>query len=402
MTILNDYHQFNGIHWETGTVRNALDYAGAIMPHSGQPPTEALIFGISGGVLFGYFVFEYEGYDPHVNIITRLSPATSRILERWSIPHQSKSTTRPDKAVKNLTDVLDRGQPAIVWADMFSMPYESNFPENYPDAYLMISLLVYGYDAAADVVHIADRARVPLTCTTGELAAARGRIGKDRHRLVTLAAPDMEKLPAAVEAGIRECIFMFTEDPGKGAANNWGLRGMQKWARLLVDEKDKKGWPKLLAPGARLYTGLLSAIRFSEIWGSGGFGSRWMYADFLDEASAILNKSVLNEAAAQFRASGDLWRGLTHILLPDDVPLLKETRELTLRREALFIEQGAASLAEQIQINTRLKAIYAECSALFPMSEAQIRDQRDTLRAQVLKIHDTEQAGVGLLQVAVG
>ena len=46
---LEDYTQFGG-HIEMGTVRNALAYQGVTMPHSGDAPTQALLFGISGGV----------------------------------------------------------------------------------------------------------------------------------------------------------------------------------------------------------------------------------------------------------------------------------------------------------------------------------------------------------------
>lgn len=57
MPILADYCQFTGLHWETGTVRNYLDYCGAKAPHTGEPYSEALLMGISGGAVMGYFVF---------------------------------------------------------------------------------------------------------------------------------------------------------------------------------------------------------------------------------------------------------------------------------------------------------------------------------------------------------
>ena len=60
-----NYNQFEGLHWETGTVRNYYDFCGVKAPHTGKPYTEALLMGISGGAVMGYFVFAYQGIDPH-------------------------------------------------------------------------------------------------------------------------------------------------------------------------------------------------------------------------------------------------------------------------------------------------------------------------------------------------
>ena len=75
----------------------------------------------------------------------------------------------------------------------------------------------------------------------------------------------------------------------------------------------------------------------------GARAERPQYADFLDEASTILAKPGLQEVAQQFRTSGEAWQKLGHALLPDTVPLFKETRELTVRKSQLFVEQGGHS-----------------------------------------------------------
>jgi hypothetical protein len=71
MTLLQNYNQFDGLHWETGTVRNFWDYRGVRAPHTDQAISEALLLGISGGIVMGYFSFAYEGYDPMARILTR-------------------------------------------------------------------------------------------------------------------------------------------------------------------------------------------------------------------------------------------------------------------------------------------------------------------------------------------
>src|ERR671923_2586022 len=90
--------QLDGRHWETGSIHNALALQGVKAPHTGKPYSEALLLGISGGIVFGYFVFEYKGYLPHVALLTRntFSPFET-ILERLAIPHEVRQTTNPEQ-----------------------------------------------------------------------------------------------------------------------------------------------------------------------------------------------------------------------------------------------------------------------------------------------------------------
>ena len=128
MTILTDYQQFDGLHWETGTVRNYLDYVGVTAPHTGQPYSEALLMGVSGGAVMGYFSFNYKGYDPMARLLTRNTfDPWDTMLSRMGIIQDVAHTSKPEKGVTNLRDRLESGVPAIVWADHFSLPY-NNLP----------------------------------------------------------------------------------------------------------------------------------------------------------------------------------------------------------------------------------------------------------------------------------
>ena len=124
MPILTKYRQFGGRHWETGSVHNVLAYRGVKAPHTGMPLSEALLLGISGGLLMGYFNFAYEGYDPHVAILTRNTfDPLETLLVRLGTVQYVRQTTNAARAVKNLVEALENGEPAIVWADAFLLPY---------------------------------------------------------------------------------------------------------------------------------------------------------------------------------------------------------------------------------------------------------------------------------------
>ncbi len=198
MPQLPDYNQFAGRHWETGSVHNALAYQGIRAPHTGRPISEALLLGISGGIVFGYFIFDYTGYDPHVALLSRNTfDPLDTLLERLRIPQQNEQTASPQTAEAKLIEALENGRPAVVFADHYSLAY--NAQPNRDSMWAVLPLVVFGYDQ--DRTWIADRAQVPLEINAAELGRARGRVKKFKHRLLTLDPPDLSRLPSAVTPG---------------------------------------------------------------------------------------------------------------------------------------------------------------------------------------------------------
>ncbi len=400
MPTLSNYKHFDGRHWETGTVQNYFAYFGVKAPHTGQPYTEAMLMGVSGGVLMGYFSFTYAGHDPHVAILTRntFNPFDT-LLVRLGVIQHLRQTMDARKSLKNLLDALEEGSPAIVWADAFSLPY--NCLPVKADWWAMFPILVYGYDEDADAVYIADRSAQPFTITTGELATARGRVKKDKYRLLTLDSPDPDKLPVAVQQGIWDCLKRYTEAPVKNARANFGLAAFQRWAAVLTKPKDKQSWAKVFPPGAKMYAGLTSAFYRFGLGAVGAQGDRELYADFLDEASAVLSRPDLKESAELFRACAKGWSGLGLALLPNRVPPFKETRELLMRRRKLFVAKGGQARVEIKHINTRLESIRAEMEQSFPLTSGETAALREQIAEGVLKVGEQEKAAYESLQAAM-
>jgi hypothetical protein len=263
----------------------------------------------------------------------------------------------------------------------------------------MFPILVYGHED--DAVCIADRAQVPLTITPDELAKARARVKQVKFRVVTLEPPDEGKLATAVTQGIWDCINLFTEKPPKGSKNNFGFAAYQFWADMLVKSKAKRSWAKEFPAGSDLYAGLTSAFTDIHIFGKDGNAERTLYADFLGEASLILDKPVLKPIAQQFRTSAAAWHDLGLALLPDDVPLLQGTRQLMLQNHQLFLEKGNKSLAEREEINGRLAAIKAQIADNFPLNESEVQALQQNIRGHILTIHDIEKEAITALQLAM-
>jgi hypothetical protein len=407
MTILPNYHQFDGLHWETGSVRNALDYQGILAPHTGQPLSEALLLGISGGIVFGYFIFDYEGYDPHVALLSRNTfEPLDTLLERLRIPQDNYQTSNPRTAEENLIDVLENGRPAIVFADHYSLSY--NAMPNHEQMWGYMPLIVFGLEGGC--AQIADRARVPLEVTTAELAQARGRVKKHKHRLLALDPPNLERLPAAVTQGIWQTISLFCEAPPRGSRDNFGLAAYEKWAEMLENTRNKKSWARFLPPGPRMYAALAgypgqpSAFSWAaSTWGTGHTVDRQMYSDFLEEAAVILNKPALAELSADFRMSSAAWGRLAEALLPaaivpDEYPLLAETRKLQLRKHEVFIETGQAGLDEINSINARLTELRRQAETEFALDDTRAARFRENLREHLVEVKEIEQQAIKNLQ----
>ena len=397
-------NQFTGRHTETGSIHNALALQGVIAPHTGKPYSEALLLGVSGGITFGYFTFEYKGYLPHVAMLTRntFSPFTT-ILERLGIAQDVQQTNKAEIAEKNLLTALDSGLFPVLLADHFSLPYTGLTSNNA--MWGMVPILAVETDGK--IVTVADRSSQPLHVSMADLMMARGRVKQDKYQLMTLDAPQTTKLAGAVQKGISQAIALFTEKPPRGTRDNFGFAAYAKFAAMLVNTRNKHSWERYFAPGIRMYHALAGspiqpgAYQWVNTWVSTNGADRGLYADFLVEAAQILKRPILKEAAEKFRASHKLWLKFAEALLPDDISLLGEGKQLIQKKHDLFIKDGEAALPEMKKITVRLKEILKQSETDFPLSNSQSAELRANLRDIVMNISSTEQEAVDLMQTAI-
>ncbi|MCW5878521.1 MAG: DUF4872 domain-containing protein [Anaerolineales bacterium] len=405
MTILKNYNQFGGRHWETGSVHNVLAYQNVRALHDGKPLSEAMLLGISGGIAFGYFLFHYQGHDPQLALLTRNTfDPLQTLLERLGVVQTTLQTGNPTKAQANLLAVLESGQPAIVWADMFSLPYNLGWKTNEM-MWAMQPLVVFGHDGQR--AYIADRSSQAWVVDADRFMQARARIKKDKYRVLSLDLPSIEKLPAAIHNGIWQCIRLFTEKPPRGTRNNFGLAALQHWAKMLTNQRNPQGWACFFPAGPQLFSALLGN-RYSpglhgwvNLWGSGPGAERALYADFLVEAAALLGNPYLKESADLFRRSASAWQQLVDIALPEESDLLKVGRELQAASHKLFTTQGPHAMQE-IEANAKqFDALRKQAAQGFPLSQVEADRLYANMSAQVLAINDIEVQAVAALRGAI-
>ena len=400
---------FGGRHAETAAVKNVLARLGVIAPHTGEPFTEAMLLGIGGGVGGGYWVFEYKSHpDPLLSLFTRhawYGPEVflGALCERLGVLVVTKETTSARRAEKHLRDALGNGSPPIAWIDLASTPHALQ-PAAFSGAVPHIAV-VCRIDDAAGTVELDDRAAVPWTMDLAELAQSRAAVRGSKHRLMVVEPPPGAlDLKRAVAEGIRACYDELLSPPAHlpaWAAQNCGLAAWAKWADLLENAKDRKGWPKVFKPGRHRYQGLSQIYRAVEIESAGG-AFRPMYAEFLEDASAILAIPPLQDVAAQYRALGDQWTALATAALPDAVAPFRRARELLLARHSLFLEQGAGAVPALQQMGGELAQIEQTMDQAFPLSDQEAQQQLAELAARLRGIHAAEARAAQALQVALG
>ncbi|MBL8063811.1 MAG: hypothetical protein JNK32_12360 [Anaerolineales bacterium] len=398
--------QFTGRHYETGSVHNALALQGVKAPHTNKPFSESFLLGVSGGVVFGYFTFEYKGYLPHLALLTRNTfDPFQTILERLGVEQHILQTTKAETAEKNLIETLSTGTPVLVLADECSLPYSSKKGSAY---WNMIPVLAYDIDG--DDVLIADRSARPFRVPMKVLTQARARVKDDKFRLVTLASPLTSKLVSATQKGIWQCISLFTDKPPKGARHNFGFAAYEHFADMLVNTRNKQSWERLFAAGPRMYNALAGmaegpgaftppgVFTWVNCFGAGDGAERALYADFLDEAAILLEKKSLKDAAGQFRNSHSRWLKFADAALPSHVPVFHEAKTLLLKKHRAFIENGEDGMEEIADANKRLRKLEVEVAKNFPLTSAQTVEFRAQLREHIMAISEIEKKAVELLQ----
>src|SRR5690606_1082723 len=141
--------------------------------------------------------------------------------------------------------------------------------------------------------------------------------------------------------------------------NNFGFKAYEHWVKILTHDGAKGSWAKTLPRGRELFAGLTTAFHFSQQFGKDDSctAERHMMATFLEEAALILDKPELAEISPKLREAGVARKTLGRALLPDDVPLLKEAREIMSEKPSLFLNEGNQSTEKRLDLTKRAQEL---------------------------------------------
>jgi hypothetical protein len=383
-----------GRHPDTTALARLLAALGVTDPASGRPLGEPMVLGLTGGIGFAYFVFEYQDLATlylggRINPYVHKRDATEAALTRLGVPVQVRRTSGPATAERQLRDALDQGHPVIATVDPARLQVRSVPAEQ---AGMTPQDVLVDLDGDAPVLW--DLAPTPIPLTWPELAEARSGVRSARHRLVVAEPPPAPiDLARAAAAGIVDTWSGMLDPP----MTNFGVPGLTRWADLLTTPRNPKGWPRLLATPARQFQFLTWLYDWIETAGTGGGFFRAMYAQFLKEAAGPLDRPELTTLAADYRTLATTWTALADTAVAADRPLAQAATLLTRRRQ-LLAEQGPTATDELTAVQHELTTLAANPEPLDPAALATLLAD---LRSQVLHLTEQEEQAASTLRSAV-
>jgi hypothetical protein len=307
---------------DAGALARSLAAAGFVNPFTRLPLTEPLLFGAGGGIGFAYLVFVYPGWNS-INLDGRFNALyfeKKSLVEvacaRLGLPLRVRPMSDPALADRQLRDALANAPEVALTLDLAKLP--GRRPAS-ADPFIPRIVTVAGGDPELTVMGL-PRGRV--TMAWAEVLDARWTGAKKYGGLYVLGKPTEARdlRPALIEAMTRTAASLL--EPSRSTFDgNFGIPGIRKWARLLTDPRDKKGWAKLCPDQQSLHEALDSVVRGLSGPGTSGGAARRLYGAFLDEAAELLDEPALATTAGAYRDLSDRWVALITLAgEPDATP----------------------------------------------------------------------------------
>ena len=386
----------------TTALRVLLTHAGVVNPVTGQPFTEAMLFGIAGGIGIGVFSFRYEKEDFSSFFIAGRHlwaddlAYLNAAVGRFGLQTVVKESSGAGKAAQELLTTLEAG-PCVAWVDHSLLPHRAAPGEWSGGGYHVIT--VYKADPQKGVAWIGDLTDDPIEIPLAVLAEARARIKKQKNRLLSITPSTREvDLPSLVRHGVQSGVRELLDPAMKAARRNFQLEAIRTLAERMEGSNNAESWERVFRRGKHLWRGLTSLYNFIEHYGTGGGLCRPLFADFLDEAAPHFPS--LRGLEEQYDELGRAWTELADAALPNDVPLLAEGKRLLAHKAELLT--GGADPAEIRQTWEGLAAAEALADADFPLSEAECRELRAGLKERLLALADEEEVAFTHLRSVTG
>lgn len=266
-----------------------------MMTHHGLPLSEAMVFGLSGALMFAYIPFVKLGGMPLIAYRSRPKSIIRGLQKNLGIKMQMHTFSNPRKGMEKLDTLLQQGKIVGAQSSVFWLPY---FPPEMRFHFNAHNLIIYGKEE--DQYLISDPVfESSQRCPAKDLEKARfvrgmmapkGLLYYPRH------VPRHINYKNILPVVIRKNAKAMLKTPVPIA----GIRGIRALAKSIAKLSTKNPrWAKLF---------LGHIVRMQEEIGTGGAGFRFIYASFLQESAAILDNQDLEDASRMMTAAGDQWR----------------------------------------------------------------------------------------------
>jgi hypothetical protein len=266
-----------------------------MLSHYGLPLSEAMVFGLSGALIFAYIPFIKMGGMPLIAYRARPKGIINGLQKNLGLKMKMQTFSKASKGMAALDDLLDKGQIVGAQTSVFWLPY---FPPEMRFHFNAHNLIIFGKEDGeyriSDPVFEESQICPPKDLEKARfvkgLMAPKGLLYYPSH---IPSDPDYKSIIPKV---IRKNAKTMLKTPVPIA----GIRGIRALAKSIgkLEKKDPR-WAKLF---------LGHIVRMQEEIGTGGAGFRFIYASFLQEAGLLIGSKGLQKSSEMMTAVGDQWR----------------------------------------------------------------------------------------------
>jgi hypothetical protein len=332
--LIQGYRHEAASHCETGSLRNALRFAGLDL-------SEPMVFGLGSGPAF-YYLFFVKGPAtlPMLGIRNPPGGVLKNVTRRLGIELVGREHRSGQAALAEADGLLARNVPVAALVDMFYMQYLPAFMRVHAPFHFILLVGREGDDYWVSDPYAEQLERLHRD----DLRAAwqtHARMSKDNYLAhVGALPPTLDLRRASREAILRTCRDVILPRPVRRLAFFIGPQGMRTFARAM------RRWPARHR-GVALREGILFHVVMFEEQGTGGGAFRLMYAAFLQELSERFGARRLGELAARMGEHGRSWRNTSRkfAALGKKLPMADEAYEGWIREHRAELDQGLAELA---------------------------------------------------------
>ena len=342
---VSDYPLRGGLHPDTAALANVLASRGISDPTTDRPISEGLILGLGGGLGAGYILWEFAEHGGERRVVTTAFRNQWQYPDRWlrktcdrlGVPVTVSETGGGKRASQQLFEALDAGLPTVAFVSTANLPYW-HLPEEEA-GWFGYTIALYGRDD--DRLLVDDRNQGRLTMSAQETATARGRIPSYKNRLLVPdpAATELteERLVGSIDLALAEQVEHLSS-----GSDSFSLPAIRKWAKMLTDERNPKGWPRVFADGRGLLRALVSTCESVTDVGMFGGNLRMLFVEFLADAARLTGRD-LDAPAHAYRQAATAWEAFSATCLA--APMVKNVVDLDARRRSA-VEKGDVGWGE--------------------------------------------------------
>ena len=294
-----DYPNHRRRNCETGVLANMLEWYGMNL-------SEEMIFGIGSGLYFMYSPI--LAVDGTCYPMMRLQPVemVKRVADRLNLDIRVKSFGENKKKAKAFLDgIVDRNIPVGVVLNVKGL------------SYFNVSGIVSDFNGHVVAVIGNDDTDYVIAETDNRLASDECfRVGKDMitdlrfspgigasHGKIFWMEPPVGS--PSIDARLKEATLLGLEESCNKFLRvilpHYGVKGLHYFA------KDLRTWGERF-DSREISFKLMWYYRLIERAGTGGSGYRYIYRDFLKEASQLFESEVLDDCANTMNLSAEHWR----------------------------------------------------------------------------------------------